>query len=870
MKTNMRNVKNYSKNSLSKKQTKILSPKTIINKGDNLILEINALSSKNRGLSELANGYTVIIPKAELGDQVKVQIEKVFSGKLKYATAKVIELLKKGENSSIFKVGEILNVKITKTGPKNTGLAQMTDKFTLIVPKTKINDEVSVKIIKIKQNYGFAKVVHVQTMEQRKQALSSFLNNLSLNKLTLGSKFNIILPPTAKSDSKYAVIKLKGHVVFIKKELGVKLGDPVRIQIVKVNSEFAIAKIKKIYPLSTNQNHKLTKHMVKKMVQTGMHFGEKKIRCHANMRKFLWIQRKGKNSNKPLIKRGRYLINLLKTRRCLNSALKQLAKYASKGKTFLFVGTKKPAAALIARTAMLSQTSFFVNTRWLGGMLTNWKTILKSISQIRPILKEKQKILQNIVEKRQKIKARLINKINFLRKKSQKLMTKGKLLITQIKQNRRMFIEKSQKLIDKKNQMINKNELIIKKYSELSLKKQQILKHSQELQQTGNQLIQQKSLLKKQLLNNRRKLNEFQQLFLIGQELNKIQKAIQDQNKDVWMISYGKISKIIKHQENQNWLIPHPPKQLLNKIINSMKIKYDLNSNGELSSNSSNTDISNLLNSNRPKLEHSEKNTLVLSKLLNKFTRFLPFIKIYIKTLVLRVLNTQTLLKNVNENIQVIQQKLSTYQILITKLNSDLNLIKTKLIKMNFNFKNLKLQLRKLAAEQKLLKFLPRLRYLPTPKNKVSEIVELLMKKFVDPKMSYPMDQIYDQKLKLTSKKMAAARKQKWQRLEKYFGGVTKMAKLSKKQISNNVAIIVGQQEEMNAVRECKKLGIKMFTIVDTNCNPRLSDYIIPANDDSRNSIKFVLGEMLTHIRLAQKLRTKIVSQKLQTLSVKK
>ena len=88
------------------------------------------------------------------------------------------------------------------------------------------------------------------------------------------------------------------------------------------------------------------------------------------------------------------------------------------------------------------------------------------------------------------------------------------------------------------------------------------------------------------------------------------------------------------------------------------------------------------------------------------------------------------------------------------------------------------------------------------------------------------------------------------------------MSKMSKAQISNNVAIIVGQQEEMNAVRECQKLGIKMFTIIDTNCNPKLSDHVIPANDDSRTSIQYILGQMLTYIRFAQKLRRNVALKK--------
>jgi small subunit ribosomal protein S2 len=85
------------------------------------------------------------------------------------------------------------------------------------------------------------------------------------------------------------------------------------------------------------------------------------------------------------------------------------------------------------------------------------------------------------------------------------------------------------------------------------------------------------------------------------------------------------------------------------------------------------------------------------------------------------------------------------------------------------------------------------------------------------------------------------------------------MTKLNKANILQNVAIIIGQKEEMNAVRECQKLGIKMFNVVDTNCNPTFADHIIPSNDDSRNSIKYILQKFLTRIRLAQKIRRKLI-----------
>ena len=298
-----------------------------------------------------------------------------------------------------------------------------------------------------------------------------------------------------------------------------------------------------------------------------------------------------------------------------------------------------------------------------------------------------------------------------------------------------------------------------------------------------------------------------------------------------------------------------------------MKLKYEKNQltfNEDLQSNFSleNSIKDNVSGNNRSK--STDKNTMIMSQLLNKVTDYLPFICMYMKTLVIRINALQIVCKKVHENIQAIREKmmLLNNKDLNLQIDSSMNTIKTKLMVERNNLKLLKRKLKQIAAEQKLLKFLPKLRYLPTSKKKMFETVEFLMKKFVDPKMSYSMEKIYEQKLKFTSKKLAATRKQKWQRLEKYFGGITKMAKMKRKQIANNVVILVGQQEEMNAVKECRKLGMKMFTLVDTNCNPRLSDYIIPANDDSRNSIKYILGQMLTHIRLGQKLRQKILSKR--------
>ena len=63
-----------------------------------------------------------------------------------------------------------------------------------------------------------------------------------------------------------------------------------------------------------------------------------------------------------------------------------------------------------------------------------------------------------------------------------------------------------------------------------------------------------------------------------------------------------------------------------------------------------------------------------------------------------------------------------------------------------------------------------------------------------------------------------------------------------------DIVIIVGQNKEINAVKECFKLGITTITVVDTNCDPTLTDFIIPANDDSVSSVSLILNCLVQSI----------------------
>jgi len=63
-----------------------------------------------------------------------------------------------------------------------------------------------------------------------------------------------------------------------------------------------------------------------------------------------------------------------------------------------------------------------------------------------------------------------------------------------------------------------------------------------------------------------------------------------------------------------------------------------------------------------------------------------------------------------------------------------------------------------------------------------------------------------------------------------------------------DIVIIIGQKQELTAIKECTKLNITLITILDTNCDPTLTDFIIPANDDSLSSISLILNTLNEHI----------------------
>jgi small subunit ribosomal protein S2 len=80
-----------------------------------------------------------------------------------------------------------------------------------------------------------------------------------------------------------------------------------------------------------------------------------------------------------------------------------------------------------------------------------------------------------------------------------------------------------------------------------------------------------------------------------------------------------------------------------------------------------------------------------------------------------------------------------------------------------------------------------------------------------------------------------------------------------------DIVIVIDQKREMTAIRECKKLGIPIVSILDTNCDPDLVDIPIPGNDDAIGSIKLILQSLSENIIIGQRETNKSRSTDFQT-----
>jgi len=117
---------------------------------------------------------------------------------------------------------------------------------------------------------------------------------------------------------------------------------------------------------------------MKELLEAGVHFGHQVKRWNPKMKKYIFGQRN-----------GIYIIDLQKTVKMFEVAYGFVRDLSSKGGTVLFVGTKKQAQDVIIEESGRSG-SYYVNQRWLGGMLTNFKTVKQGIEKLKKIEKMKE------------------------------------------------------------------------------------------------------------------------------------------------------------------------------------------------------------------------------------------------------------------------------------------------------------------------------------------------------------------------------------------------------------------------------------------------------------------------------------------------
>ncbi|MDO6725367.1 MAG: 30S ribosomal protein S2 [Cognatishimia sp.] len=117
----------------------------------------------------------------------------------------------------------------------------------------------------------------------------------------------------------------------------------------------------------------LPEFTMRQLLEAGVHFGHQTQRWNPRMGEFIYGSRN-----------GIHIMDLTQTVPMLDAALNVVRETVAKGGRVLFVGTKRQAAAPIADAAEKS-AQYFMNHRWLGGTLTNWKTVSQSINRLKEI-----------------------------------------------------------------------------------------------------------------------------------------------------------------------------------------------------------------------------------------------------------------------------------------------------------------------------------------------------------------------------------------------------------------------------------------------------------------------------------------------------
>lgn len=133
----------------------------------------------------------------------------------------------------------------------------------------------------------------------------------------------------------------------------------------------------------------MAKVQLAQLLEAGVHFGHKANRWNPKMFPYIYAERD-----------GIHILDLVQTLQLLNDATKFVYNAAQKEKLFLFVGTKPQAASIVALEAKKSN-SYYVNHRWLGGMLTNWKTIKTRVNRLKKLEQDEKDGIFNLLPKKE-------------------------------------------------------------------------------------------------------------------------------------------------------------------------------------------------------------------------------------------------------------------------------------------------------------------------------------------------------------------------------------------------------------------------------------------------------------------------------------
>ena len=112
---------------------------------------------------------------------------------------------------------------------------------------------------------------------------------------------------------------------------------------------------------------------MKELLEAGVHFGHQTKRWNPKMKEYIFGERN-----------GIYIIDLQKTLKLFKDAMRYVGEMAAQGKTVLFVGTKRQAQEAIAEEATRC-AQYYINQRWLGGLLTNMATVQRSIKRLKEL-----------------------------------------------------------------------------------------------------------------------------------------------------------------------------------------------------------------------------------------------------------------------------------------------------------------------------------------------------------------------------------------------------------------------------------------------------------------------------------------------------